>query len=116
EVLCYTKRPSPSRAQQAGVSFCELEVLLTKSSIVSVHLSLDEETKGMIGKQELDLIKPGSYFINTARGGLVDTDALYDALQTKKLAGAALDVTDPEPLPAKHKLLSLDNIIVTPHI
>jgi D-3-phosphoglycerate dehydrogenase / 2-oxoglutarate reductase len=116
DVICYTKNPRPSRAKEAGVTFCDLEELLNEADIISLHLGLNDETKGFMGRKQFSIMRENTYLINTARGGLVDTDALYDALKANKLAGAALDVTNPEPLPINHKLLSLENIIVTPHI
>jgi glyoxylate reductase len=70
----------------------------------------------MIGAAQLALMRPTAYFVNAARGAIVDTQALYEALAAKRIAGAALDVTDPEPLPAAHPLFSLPNVFITPHI
>jgi glyoxylate reductase len=77
---------------------------------------LSNESKGMFGEAEFKAMKSSAYFVNAARGGLVDTEALYEALKNEEIAYAALDVTDPEPLPADHKLLQLLNVLVTPHI
>jgi glyoxylate reductase len=101
---------------ELGLTFAPLEDLLRQSDFVSLHVNLSLATRGMIGARELGWMKPSAVLINTARGAVVDTHALYDALRHGKLGHAALDVTDPEPLPPGHKLLSLPNVTITPHI
>ena len=93
-----------------------LEQLLERSDFVSVHTPLTPETRGLIDAGALARMKPTAYLVNTARGPVVDTDALIDALQAGQIAGAALDVTDPEPLPADHPLVDAPNLIVLPHL
>jgi glyoxylate reductase len=93
-----------------------LDELLERSDFVSLHAPLTPETKGLIGERELALMKPTAVLVNTARGGLVQTDALERALRDGDIAAAGLDVTDPEPLPADHPLLSAPNLVVAPHI
>jgi phosphoglycerate dehydrogenase-like enzyme len=93
-----------------------LEHLLRRSDFVSIHLPLTAGTRGLIGTQALSLMKPTAILVNTARGAIVDRDALARALHTGQLAGAALDVTDPEPLPADDPLWSAPNLLVVPHI
>jgi lactate dehydrogenase-like 2-hydroxyacid dehydrogenase len=95
---------------------CDLDELLAEADFVSVHVPLSEETRHLIDARALAQMKPTGILINTSRGPVVDTEALYDALAAKQIAGAALDVTDPEPLPADHKLLSLSNCVVVPHV
>lgn len=90
--------------------------LLEGADAVSVHVPLSDETEGMIDEDAFALMRDGVIFVNTARGGLVDQEALVAALETGKVGAAGLDVTDPEPLPAGHPLLGRDNVIVTPHI
>jgi len=93
-----------------------LDELLERSDYVSLHAPLTPETRGLIGERELALMKPTAILINTARGELVQTRALERALKDGAIAGAALDVTDPEPLPADHPLLTAPNLTVVPHI
>jgi glyoxylate reductase len=93
-----------------------LEELLERSDFVSVHTPLTPETRGLIGDGALERMKPSAYLVNTARGPIVDTDALARALHAGHIAGAALDVTDPEPLPGDHPLLDAPNLLVLPHL
>lgn len=101
----------------ADVEAVSLETLLRESDIVSLHVPLTEATKGLLGKEELALMKPTAFLINTARGPVVDTEALAEALNTGVIAGAGLDVFDTEPpLPLDEPLLKAKNTVVTPHI
>ena len=93
-----------------------LDDLLRQSDFVSLHVPLKDQTRKLIGARELALMKPTAILINTARGPVVDTEALVDALKSGQIFGAALDVTDPEPMPAEHPLLMLENCLVVPHI
>lgn len=93
-----------------------LETLLKEADIVTLHARLTPETAKMINSETLALMKPTAYFINTARGGLVDYPSLYQALKAKRIAGAALDVFDVEPVPVDSILFNLENVTVTPHI
>jgi glyoxylate reductase len=93
-----------------------LEELLNRADFVSVHPPLTPETRGLIGEEALARMKPTAYLVNTARGPIVDTHALARALHAGSIAGAALDVTDPEPLPAGHPLLDAPNLLVLPHL
>jgi len=102
--------------EKFGAKFMSLDELLEKSDFVTIHVPLNEETHHLIDEKRLRQMKKSAYLINTARGPIVDPDALYAALKTGQIASAALDVTDPEPIPANHKLLSLPNLIVAPHI
>jgi lactate dehydrogenase-like 2-hydroxyacid dehydrogenase len=95
---------------------CSLDDLLGEADFVSLHVPLTDDTQHMIDARALAQMKPSAILINTSRGPVVDTDALYDALVSGEIAYAALDVTDPEPLPADHKLLALHNCLVLPHL
>jgi phosphoglycerate dehydrogenase-like enzyme len=93
-----------------------LDALLAEADFISLHVPLTKETHHLIDARALGKMKPTAVLINTSRGPIVDTEALYDALTARRIAYAALDVTDPEPLPADHKLLALPNCLVAPHI
>ena len=115
--VLYHDRKRISEAElELGAEYRELDDLLGEADFVSLHVDLNEDTKGMIGEREFNLMKPTGILINTARGPVVDRKALYHALVEKKIVGAALDVTVPEPLPPDDKLLSLPNLTVLPHI
>jgi glyoxylate reductase len=94
----------------------ELGELLERSDFVTLHCPLTPETRGLIGTDALTRMKPTAYLVNTARGPIVDTAALIEALERREIAGAALDVTDPEPLPGDHALLGAPNLLVLPHL
>jgi glyoxylate reductase len=106
----------PEAEDELGLAYRKLDDLLREADYVSLHVSLTEETHGLIDARAFALMKPTAILINTSRGPVVDAEALYAALKTGQIAYAALDVTDPEPLPADHKLLDLPNLIVAPHI
>ncbi|RPI87247.1 MAG: D-glycerate dehydrogenase, partial [Planctomycetaceae bacterium] len=101
---------------ELGARFATLEDLLSSSDFVTLNCPLTAQTTGLIGERQLALMKPGAFLINVARGPVVDADALYDALASRRIAGAALDVTAPEPLPRGHRLLTLENLVITPHL
>ncbi|MGC9468841.1 MAG: 2-hydroxyacid dehydrogenase [Anaerolineae bacterium] len=94
----------------------DLDTLLAESDFVSVHVPLTDETHHLLGEAAFAKMKPTAVLVNTARGPVVDPDALFEALEARRIAAAALDVTEPEPLPPDHPLLSLPNCLVTPHI
>ena len=106
---------APEIAEAMGVKLVSLGELVGSSDVITLHAPLVPATRKMFGKEQFAAMKSTAYFLNCARGGLVDTDALYDALTTHQIAGAALDVTDPEPMPADHPILTLPNVIVTCH-
>lgn len=114
-VAAWNRRPGTPRSPQDGVVFLALEGLLAQTDVLCITAPLTDETRGLIGARELARLKPGAVLINVGRGPIVDQDALIAAVQAGDLRGAGLDVTDPEPLPARHPLLQVDNIVVTPH-
>lgn len=117
KVLYYSRhRKELALENSLGVEYAPLETLLSESDFVTLHASLSAETTGFISDQSFELMKSSAILINTARGAMVDQSALYRALSNKRIAGAALDVTDPEPIPLDSPLLKLDNLIITPHI
>lgn len=104
------------RAGTLGVEVVELEHLISTSDFISVHVPLDEETRGMLGEDLLGRVKSEAYLINASRGGVIDERALADALAEGRLAGAALDVFESEPLPSDSPLRTAPNLVVTPHL
>ena len=94
----------------------ELAPLLDRADVVTLHCPLTDETRGLIGEAELRAMGPEAYLVNTARGPVVDTDALIRALIEGRIAGAGLDVTDPEPVPGDHPLLDAPNLVIAPHV
>jgi glyoxylate reductase len=108
-----TRRPDDG---DGGAQYVPFETLLRTADCIVLVIPLNAETHGMIGAAQFALMKPTAYFVNAARGAIVDTNALVDALVSKTIAGAALDVTDPEPIAADHPLLTLPNVFITPHI
>lgn len=136
-VLMYERTPNKQLAKETGAQHTELNDLLKKSDIITLHLPYTKQTHHLLDKRKTKLIKPGAYLINTARGALVDTHALSEALRTKKIAGAALDVLEGEiehreahaqkkehhlkqhdwsTIRETHRLLKLPNVLITPHM
>jgi len=110
-VIAWTLHPKPA----PNLELVEFEQLLRESDVVSIHLRLTDQTRSMIGKHQISLMKPAAILVNTARGAIVDEIALVDALSMGQIAGAGLDVFSAEPLPASHALTKLDNVVLTPH-
>ena len=116
EVMAHDPFVSADLAAERGATSVDMPTLLTESHFVTLHAPLIPDTRNMIGKAELATMKPEAFLINAARGGLIDEDALYDALTRGQIAGAGVDVlVDPAP-PPNHPLLKLDNLLVTPHV
>jgi phosphoglycerate dehydrogenase-like enzyme len=115
-VIAYQPRPRPLPPDLASVTLVSLDDLLRESDIVTLHVPLTDETRQMIGKRELALMKPTAILINTSRGKVIAEGALYEALRDGRLRAAGLDVFHEEPTPADNPLLKLDNVCVTPHI
>jgi D-3-phosphoglycerate dehydrogenase len=114
-VQAWTYHPTPERAEQLGVNFVTLDELLRTSDVVSLHVKLTEQSRGLIGARAFDLMKPGAILVNTARGPIVDSQALVAALKAGKLAGAGLDVYEQEPLSADDPILTCEQVVLTPH-
>ena len=115
KVQTWSRNMTPERASAAGATSVSLEHLLSTSDVVSVHLALNEGTRGLLSRDLLGLMGPDAYFINTARAAVTDEVALIHLLQQRKIAGAGLDVFMEEPLPPGHPLLTLDNVVLMPH-
>lgn len=117
KILAYDPYVTELSEEFAGwVELCDMDTVITSCDILSVHIPLTPETRNTISTAELAKMKQGAYVINTARGGIVDEMALYNALKSGHLNGAAMDVVESEPMTPDHPLLSLDNVVVTPHI
>lgn len=115
-VLAYDVRQDQQFADEHQVSYLSVEQLLRESDVVTIHTFLDARTKHLINAERLALMKPTAYLINTARGSIVDTEALYEALRDKRIAAAALDVFEEEPLSPDSPLRHLDNLYTSPHV
>lgn len=115
-VLATSPHLTTAGAAEAGVESVALDDLLAGSDVVSLHVALTPDTRHLIGRRELDLIRPGAVLINTSRGPIVDTDALIDALDAGRVTAAGLDVFDEEPLPAASALRGRDDCLLTPHL
>ena len=117
EVTAWSRNLTAERAEEAGVRLAaSREELLEGSDIVSVHLVLGDRTRGLVGAEELKLMRPSALLVNTSRAAIVDQEALAEALREGWIAGAAVDVFDTEPLPADHPFRSLPNLLATPHL
>jgi phosphoglycerate dehydrogenase-like enzyme len=116
EVIAWSQNLTAEQASSMGAKRVEKDELFQRADFVSVHLILSKRTRGLVTARELALMKPGAYLINTSRGPIVEERALIDVLTNHKIAGAALDVYDQEPLPDEHPLRRLDNVVLTPHL
>lgn len=115
-VVAWSQNLTTERARDSGVTLATKDDLFATSDFVSIHVVLSERTRGLIGEPEFARMKPSAFLINTSRGPIVFEPALVDALRTGRIAGAALDVFDVEPLPISSVLRKLDNLILTPHL
>ena len=115
-VIAWSQNLTLERAASFGAALVDRDELLSGSDIVTIHLVLSERTRGLIGERELGLMKPAAYLVNTSRGPIVDEAALVEVLEKGRIAGAALDVFDQEPLPLEHALRRLKGTVITPHM
>jgi glyoxylate reductase len=115
-VLYHNRRRNPVAEAELGATYVALSDLLAQADFVTLNLPLTPETRHLIGREQLRQMRPTAFLINVARGGVVDHDALTTALREGWIAGAAVDVTEPEPLPRDHPLLSLENLVIAPHL
>ncbi len=115
-VIAWSENLTAERAAEVGVTYVSKQELFEQADVLSVHLVLSDRSRGIVDAQALDWMKPTALLVNTARGPIVDEAALIKALQKKRLAGAALDVFEHEPLPELHPFRTLDNVLATPHV
>ena len=115
-LLYWSRSRKPEAEAELGAQWRELDDLMREADYVSVHLALSEESRGLIDARRIGLMKPGAVIVNTARGPIIDQEALYGALIAKRIGGAALDVFAEEPLDPAHPLLALESVVVSPHV
>jgi phosphoglycerate dehydrogenase-like enzyme len=116
DVVAWSTNLTAEAAQQAGARYLPRDEFFATADVVSIHMKLSERSRGLVGAAELSSMKKTALLVNTSRGPIVDEGALIDALRSRSIAGAALDVFDTEPLPADHPLRTLPNVLATPHI
>ena len=115
-VIAWSPNLTPEKCKEAGVGYATKEELFATADIVTIHVVLSQRSRGLVGAADLARMKPTAYLVNTARGPIVDEQALLEALQQKKIAGAGIDVFSVEPLPVDHPFRKLDNLVLTPHL
>jgi phosphoglycerate dehydrogenase-like enzyme len=115
-VIAWNPSLTPERAAQLGAEYRPLVTLLGEADVVTLHIRLTSQSRGILTREKLALMKPDALFVNAARAALTDEAALVEMLETGRLWGAALDVYSEEPLPPNHPLLSLPNVVLTPHV
>ena len=116
EILAWSENLTPEKAAAAGATWVSKKELFERADILTIHLVLSPRTRGLVGRSELALMKRSARLVNTSRGSIVDENALVETLREGRLAGAAIDVFDVEPLPPEHAFRRLNNVIATPHI
>ena len=115
-MIAWSQNLTADKAQTCGARLVSKEELFRNADILTIHLVLSQRTKGLVGAAELQVMKQSARLINTSRGPIVEEPALIEVLRQRRIAGAALDVFDIEPLPADHPFRSLENVLSTPHI
>ena len=116
EVVYHNRNRNMKAEEDLGARYVSLDELLSTADFVALNMPLTDETRGMIGRRELALMKPTAVLVNAASGPVIDQEALVETMRARRIHCAALDVTDPEPLPRDHELLRMDNVIVIPHL
>lgn len=116
QVIAWSTNLTREAAEQAGAMYVSEDELFSRADVLTIHLVLSERSRGLVGAQQLQRMKPTALLVNTSRGPIVDEPALISALQSGSIGGAALDVFDTEPLPVDHPLRTLPNVLATPHI
>jgi phosphoglycerate dehydrogenase-like enzyme len=115
-VIAWSPNLTAEKCKETGVGYASKEELFATADIVTIHVVLSERSRGLVGAADLTRMKPTAYFVNTARGPIVDENALLAVLTEKKIAGAGIDVFSVEPLPVEHPFRRLDNLVLTPHL
>ncbi|MEE5138539.1 D-2-hydroxyacid dehydrogenase family protein [Pseudomonas alliivorans] len=116
KVIAWSQNLTPEVAAECGVTYVSKQALFEQSDVLSVHLVLSDRSRGLVDAEALGRMKPGAFIVNTSRGPIIDEAAMIETLQQRRIAGAALDVFDVEPLPENHPFRTLDNVLATPHI
>ena len=116
DVQAFSQNLTPERAAEEGVRYCKKDEFFATSDFISIHLKLSDRVTGLVGREEIALMKPTSFLVNTSRAPIVDQAALVAALEEGRIAGAAIDVYDTEPLPESDRLRQVPNLLLTPHI
>lgn len=116
KVVAWSQNLTAEKCKEAGATYATKDDLLKQSDFITIHLVLSARSRGLIGENEIKLMKPSAFLINTSRGPIIDEAALVAALKAKTIAGAGLDVYDTEPLPTEHPLRKLPNVVLTPHL
>lgn len=116
KVIAWSENLTAERCAEVGVEQVSREELFRRADFITIHMVLSDRSRGLVGAKEFALMKPTARLVNTSRGPIVDEKALIDALSGNRIAGAAVDVFDEEPLPADHPLRKLDNLLMTPHM
>jgi phosphoglycerate dehydrogenase-like enzyme len=116
EVIAWSQNLTQERCDAVGATLVSKDELFSRADVLSIHLVLSDRTRSLVGARELALMKPASYLVNTSRGPIVDEAALIEALRARRIAGAAIDVFEVEPLPPDHPFRSLENTLITPHL
>jgi phosphoglycerate dehydrogenase-like enzyme len=116
KIIAWSQNMTPEIATAAGATLVAKDELFRQADVVTIHVILSRRTSGLVGAAELALMKPSARLVNTSRGPIVDEESLIKVLQSRSIAGAALDVFDEEPLPALHPFRTLSNVLATPHV